>query len=153
MNKPDRIEAWLDAKIEATKPGPFPKQDFYNLLRWIGFIPAAFLGYGAMQLFTLVQSFLGPWIPSVIVRLMSAILCPYAFMLIGVSIAPSHKLVAATCLAAIHTGICVLLLTFAFTLAHYSAWDRAEIVIAAVIGLAVAIWLCVKTSRGTLYDE
>ncbi len=84
------------------------------VLRWIGFIPAAFLAYGVAQagLGFIVNAALPAFVAKFLSiyyvgRFLGALVGPLALIIVGTAIVPSHRFAAACALTFLHASTCV----------------------------------------------
>src|SRR6266496_4242002 len=84
------------------------------VLRWIAFIPAAFLAYGVAQAalgFTVnaaLPVFVAKLLSTYYVgRFLGALVGPLALIVVGTAVAPSHRFRAACALTFLHACVCV----------------------------------------------
>src|SRR5947199_10330209 len=78
------------------------KAQIIQALRWIAVLPGAIIGFVLAQLAVIVGSL---FMPDFLAQLWSAWVCPIAFILAGVYIAPRFKFVVALILTALMTAM------------------------------------------------
>src|SRR5438876_12049912 len=86
-------------------------------LRWIAVLPGAIIGFVLAQLAVIVGSLFMP-MPDFLAQLWSAWVCPIAFVLAGVYIAPKFKFVVARIPTTLITGLMFVTVFWVFASGH-----------------------------------
>jgi hypothetical protein len=119
------------------------KAQIIQALRWIAVLPGAIIGFVLAQLAVIVML-----MPDFLGQLWSAWVCPIAFILAGVYIAPKFKFVVALILTALM--IAMMSITIFFALLSGDIPGNANkwwFLVTCIAGLVAPIWVCAKLHR------
>ena len=120
------------------------KTQIVQALRWIAVLPGAIVAFLIAQVAVIVGSFFMP-LPDFLAQLWSAWVCPIAFILAGVYIAPKFKFVVALILTALMTGMIFVTIFIVLSSGHVPGnANKWLFLFTCIAGLVAPIWVCAK---------
>jgi hypothetical protein len=101
------FSGWIKENLRYKKCFRSMKGQIIQALRWIAVLPGAIVVFAVAQITVIIGNL---FVPDFLVQLWGAWVCPIAFVLAGVYIAPSFKFVVALVLTTLLTGVSSVLI-------------------------------------------
>ena len=113
-------------------------------VRWILVLPAAIVGYVAVQFFVAIGNSVGPgpeWLTDYWCQFVNSIAGPCCFVWVGVRIAPRYSFIVSVVLTVLFSIVTAVLVTMAIMIGRHSppVW---WLITSTVLGIIATIYMC-----------